>query len=457
MEYSSYYYLWLLASLLVLVSCKKGEFINLKSTIYSENIAQEIEEGDNLILTFNLTEALSEDLPLEINILRDLESGSYINLEDVENYFSYSTDGETWKRGNGKEVVFPERNKSLKIRLATLDDDQLEAHEKFSLEIIPKTGNLFDIRGDVEAVKVTVFDNEFNQYAGGAGEDALVFILSENNQYQLVGINRNAIINKVMKRYIDQGPDQEFLNDIDVLVKAGGIPIHRISLVYDPDISWLGYVFNNGFGRDEWTVGLNLTEAYTEANGNDYNSNGKFGYVLVHEYGHVMTLNSKYEVETPYSGFEENTCNTVLTYSEGCFYKNSILNRFNESFYHNETQYNDPHFVTQYASTNITEDIAETFTYYIGQKIINAVGEQSSGALRKINYVANHPRLKDLKAPIVQGLSNSNIITEDNFIRQFNQDNQEKWVACTDYKAIKKLTELAHKKRKNPKRKTSYD
>ena len=331
-----------------------------------------------------------------------------------------------------------------------MDDDQLEAHEKFSLEIIPKTGNLFDIRGMVEPVKVTVFDNEFNQSAGDAGDDAVVFNLDTNNQYRLIGINRNARINKVMKRYIDQGPDQEFLDDIGVLVKAGGIPIRRISLVYDTNMTWLGYAFNNGFGRDKWTVGLNLTEAYTEANGNDYNSNGKFGYVLVHEYGHVMTLNSKYELETPYSGFEENTCKTVLTYSKGCFHKNSILNQFNESLYHNETQYNEPHFVTLYATSNISEDIAETFTYYVGQKEIKTVEEQSSRALRKINYVANHPRLKDLKAPIVQGLSNSNIITEDNYIRQFNRNNQGKRVSCTDYKAIKKLTEKAHKQRKNP-------
>ncbi|NBS19700.1 MAG: hypothetical protein EBS74_07950, partial [Flavobacteriia bacterium] len=97
-------------------------------------------------------------------------------------------------------------------------DDQLEAHEKFSLEIIPKTGNLFDIRGMVEPVEVTVFDNEFNQSAGDAGDDAVVFNLDKNNQYRLIGINRNARINKVMKRYIDQGPDQEFLDDIGVLV-----------------------------------------------------------------------------------------------------------------------------------------------------------------------------------------------------------------------------------------------
>lgn len=141
----------------------------------------------------------------------------------------------------------------------------------------------------------------------------------------------------------------------------------------------------------------------------------------------------------------KNTCKTVLTYSEGCFHKNSILNQFNESFYHNE-----PHFVTLYATSNISEDIAETFTYYVCQKEIKTVEEQSSGALRKINYVANHPRLKNLKAPVVQGLSNSNIITEDNYIRQFNRNNQGKRVSCTDYKAIKKLTEKAHKQRKNP-------
>ena len=95
------HYFYLLTAVFLWMGCQKSEFVNLKSTISSEDTSIEIEEGDNLTLTVNLTEALSEDLPLETNILRDLESGSYINLEDVENYFSYSNDGETWKRGNG--------------------------------------------------------------------------------------------------------------------------------------------------------------------------------------------------------------------------------------------------------------------------------------------------------------------------------------------------------------------
>ena len=148
-------------------------------------------------------------------------------------------------------------------------------------------------------------------------------------------------------------------------------------------------------------MGLNLIHAYEKYDHNsgntvktDYNSQGTFGYVMIHEFGHIMTLNLKKEVDTSVKNTEE--CNCLLL-PEGCFHEKSAINQFNNRFYLTEHKYNEPNFVTEYAKTNIVEDIAETFVFYMGQNTINKITEESSGALRKINFIAENDHLKDLK------------------------------------------------------------
>ncbi|MGB0395957.1 MAG: hypothetical protein ACPGC6_04230 [Flavobacteriaceae bacterium] len=75
----------------------------------------------------------------------------------------------------------------------------------------------------------------------------------------------------------------------------------------------------------------------------------------------------------------------------------------------------------------------------MAQNTINKLTEESSGALRKINFIAENDHLKDLKKLLIERLSSGqNFINPDKFIRKFNQTLGGKRISCTDYESIKK-------------------
>lgn len=228
----------------------------------------------------------------------------------------------------------------------------------------------------------------------------------------------------------------------------GGFPINSLDLVCRYDSDWSGYVYNHAITnenkKDDWEMGLNLIHAYEKYGYNSgntvktgYNSQGTFGYVMIHEFGHIMTLNLKKEINTSVKNTEE--CNHLILLPEGCFHEKSAINQFNNRFYLTEQKYIEPNFVTEYAKKNLAEDIAETFAFYVGQNTINKVTEESSGALRKINFIAENDHLKGLKKLIIERLSSGqNFFNPDEFIRKFNRTLGGKRISCTDYESIKK-------------------
>lgn len=403
-------------------------------------------EGEYLTFDISLTDELSEDLPLNIEIIRDIEKGRYINFDDFHDYYEYSTDsGKNWKRVRTHRVIIPERSKNIKIRLSTIDDHKLEIDEEFTMKISPKTGSIFKISGVIPPKKLIVYDNEEIKYSNISG---LYYKLNYKNEYYLAGLNRSMKMNKILKEYIDNGLDDKLEDDIKTLVDIGGFPINSLDLVYSYDSDWSGYVYNHAITnenkKDDWEMGLNLIHAYEKYDHNsgntvktDYNAKGSFGYVMIHEFGHIMTLNLKKEINTSVKNTEE--CKNSLLLQEGWFREKSAINQFNNQFYLTDQKYNEPNFVTDYAKTNIAEDIAETFAFYVGQNTIKKVTEESSGALRKINFIAENDPLKGLKKLIIDRLSSGqNFLNPDIFIRKFNRTLGGKRISCTDYESIKK-------------------
>ena len=431
----------------VFTHCKKDdEFVNLQSTISSDNNFLGAEEGNHITFNINLTDELSEDLPLEMQIVRDLESGHFINLDDFEDYYEYSSDlGENWKRVRPNQVMIPKRSKNLKIRMFFVDDNRLETDEEFTMIISPKTDDIFKISGEIAPVKVLVEDNESNLDPNA--RLGIEFHLNENNNYVLTSISKSQKINKVLKDYIDNGPEEMLINDLKTLVNIGGIPIKKLTLLYDASNRAAGYVINSGRvfgGEDHWEMGLNMVIAYEKLGVNDlhitkegYNSEA-MGHTLVHEYGHILTLNLKNEVDpNMIMPFE---CENLYLH-EGCFNEESILNQFNEQFYLiDQTDLIQPTHVTEYAKMNIAEDIAETFTFFIGQQTISQDNDRSSGALKKINFVANNERLKDLKNLLVDELSfGQSEFLWGTAIHEFNRSHNGERISCLDHERIKEL------------------
>lgn len=119
-------------------------------------------------------------------------------------------------------------------------------------------------------------------------------------------------------------------------------------MVYRYDSDWSGYIYNHAIinenKKDHWEMGLNLIHAYEKYGYNScntvktgYNSQGTFGYVMIHEFGHIMTLNLKKEINTSVKYTEE--CNHLILLLEGCFHEKSAINQFNNRFYLTEQKY----------------------------------------------------------------------------------------------------------------------
>jgi hypothetical protein len=73
-----------------------------------------VQEGKYITFKISLNDELSEDLLLNIEIIRDIEKGHYINFDDFHDYYEYSTDsGKNWKRVRTHRVIIPERSKNI--------------------------------------------------------------------------------------------------------------------------------------------------------------------------------------------------------------------------------------------------------------------------------------------------------------------------------------------------------
>ena len=444
----------LVAVALMLFSCnKEDEFKNLNTTISGESTLLGTVEGGAVIANVNLSEELSEDLILDVKIEID-SINNYINPEDYNPNIEYSTDlGSTWTKAVNQQIIFNKEKRSLKIRIKTIDDDKLEFHEAFDLVLTPKPGAKLNVAGEIPTIRVNVEDNEPDNATNIMGA---LFEIDANNNFKMVKLNRGlGPLDKHHKALIDNGPSEAVKNDLIRTYAIGGIPINTFEAMYERS-GLGGYVFNpptDTPGEDNWQMGLNLYFAYYDysdpENGNwgapleSYNSNGANSYLLAHEYAHILTLNQKYEADITIS---EDDC-TEYFLSEGCLRSDSVVNQFYETFYETEEIFNEPTYVTEYALTNVAEDIAETFAFAMAQPEIPPLTESSSGALRKIHFINNHPHLDGVREKMRSILPFSTVSTTVGFggekpIRAFNITKNGKYIPSWDYQAILK----AHKK-----------
>ena len=141
-------------------------------------------------------------------------------------------------------------------------------------------------------------------------------------------------------------------------------------------------------------------------------------YTLIHEFGHVLTLNNQqvpFDKEAYYDdyAFDEalQACSRFFT-GEGCAnsgsYINDFFNAFWQDIYDELPQDQDPdaiyefyeqyqdQFVTDYAATNPGEDIAESWTHFV----LNDRPSGGSIADQKVAFFYNYPELVTLRDQI---------------------------------------------------------
>jgi hypothetical protein len=148
-----------------------------------------------------------------------------------------------------------------------------------------------------------------------------------------------------------------------------------------------GYVYIDEQDPSKFVLGLNVQELQDPQ---------ELVHTIVHELAHIVTLNTA-QVDD-----NATTCST-LDLAEGCSVPTSYINQFNSQFWANGASSNGNAFVSDYASTNVAEDIAESFTAFVLQDrpTGNSIADQ------KINFFYNYPEMVALRSELRQNIANT--------------------------------------------------
>ena len=138
--------------------------------------------------------------------------------------------------------------------------------------------------------------------------------------------------------------------------------------INNPNDSTFAYVVQNEQNKNKWDITINIWLFYK-----DWKLDKKESiHTIIHEFAHILTLN---KTQVRYNKSKEFCLNYYI--SEWCLNKTSYLNNFITNFWVNkfkESQndeendfysWNENNFVTEYASSNPWEDIAESFTFFV--------------------------------------------------------------------------------------------
>ena len=425
--------LQIIFSFLIIISCCKEEAttpaINLNTTakITIEKTTKTIEEGDDLIFGISLSEKINKEIAVELQIISDTVV-NFINSEDYKSIFAFSADqGKTWTDESSRRITIPKETKEVQVRLQTLDDHHLEVHEDLYIEIKINTPEGITLSGDLNVIKkTTLLDNEKEIVTTEENWflDPVTLIYRTNDDYtefKLIKMVRRAVVREekiLLDKYISEGLPYNDQKTIRNLYKGGPFHVREIGIHLGLDsTSWAAEVTSDGaFG--EWSIVFGSFYVYyfpKNDHGNyielDFPINSdpeyqKYAYLEIHEYGHVISLDSSILIhdETsndpripPVAG-----CPDLLSFA-GCVDNRSLYAQFFNAFYFlNENSLDPipknnliaPAFVSDYAASHFIEDLAESYTYYVVTKDLPPPTEDSSGAYRKIHFFTKFPEIE---------------------------------------------------------------
>ncbi|WP_109302374.1 hypothetical protein [Aquimarina sp. AU474] len=172
-----------------------------------------------------------------------------------------------------------------------------------------------------------------------------------------------------------------------------------------------GYVVERTPDLSKWQMGIAIDYAYEGG----FNAGGELAYTIVHEFGHIITLDIK-QVD---SSISSGNCKSFFT-GEGCARDDSNINKIYQNHWADIwTEFQDinsesdaqkfydkykERYVTQYASTNPGEDIAEVFATFVTR----AGGVNGdNGAEKKIQIMYDDGEMVKLRDYIRGNISKS--------------------------------------------------
>ena len=183
-----------------------------------------------------------------------------------------------------------------------------------------------------------------------------------------------------------------------------------------------GWVTQTTEDLTEWQMGLAIDYAFDQ--NNNFNADGEFAYTVIHEFGHILSLNNSQVDPT----IKDAASSKTYFNEEGSAREKSYLYKTYKKFwadiyeeYKEASKNEDDHqafyekykdrFVTQYASTNPEEDIAEVFAYFVTQKekpTGNSIANQKIKMLyeyKELMEIRDYIRKKNnLKSATTEGL-----------------------------------------------------
>lgn len=177
------------------------------------------------------------------------------------------------------------------------------------------------------------------------------------------------------------------------------VHVSAFSIFTDGKEGTFGAVYQDEQNPNKWVLAMDIVDSYE---GGALNQR-EFPYTMIHEFGHLLTLNeTQINYTPPYIELEpgqtqeqalaelERSCAPQFYLQEGCSKEASTINAFYQRFWsdiieekkaiesiENENRYIEEsekfyskyqdRFVTDYAATNVGEDIAESWTAFILQ------------------------------------------------------------------------------------------
>lgn len=179
--------------------------------------------------------------------------------------------------------------------------------------------------------------------------------------------------------------------------------VKEFTIITDGKDGTLGYVQQH-FNSADWTLALDYNDAT--------NLNGLYS-TIVHEYGHLFSLNT--------SEFTIDKACATLDYGDGCLKENAYVYHFYQDFWQDsmmkewkkieDLQYDYPEqtnfflahsdeFVSEYATSHLIEDFAESWMYFI----LSEKPESYNIADDKVLFFYEYPELVQLRNDILINL-----------------------------------------------------
>jgi len=174
-------------------------------------------------------------------------------------------------------------------------------------------------------------------------------------------------------------------------------------LIYNGDPTGsAGFVVETAADLSKWKMGIAINYAYDGG----FNADGELAYTIIHEFGHILTLNNT----QLNAAISQAACANYFP-GEGCAETSAYINKLYQQFWADiwddyttaqssqsalQQFYidNQDRFVTNYAATNPGEDIAEVFATFVTR---NGGASGSSIAEQKIQLMYDESELVSLR------------------------------------------------------------